>query len=166
MEPSGYHLAQVNIALLKAPLESPLLASFVEALDPVNAVADASPGFVWRLQTDDGDATAIRAFGDDRIIVNMSVWESAADLKAFVLWSPHRQVLRRRLEWFHRVEEASVAMWWIPVGHVPTVAEAEERVAHIRGHGPTEFAFDFRHSFPAPAFGTGGEGVRQGGNGA
>jgi hypothetical protein len=143
----GRHLAQVNIALPREPLDAPLLAGFVAALAPVNAVADASPGFVWRLQTEDGDATAIRAFGDDRLIVNLSVWESVEALRAFVYGDAHAAVLRRRREWFERLGEPETALWWVPAGTTPTVAEAEERLAHLRAHGPTERAFTLRQTF-------------------
>ena len=142
-----HHLAQVNIALLRAPLDTPLLADFVALLEPINAVADRSPGFVWRLQTEDGDATAIRAFGDDRIIVNMSVWESAEALAEFVYQSRHVEVMRRRREWFHRMAEAYLCLWWIPPGHIPTVDEAEERLAHLQLHGPSPYAFTFQVRF-------------------
>ncbi len=148
---AAHHLAQVNIALPKQPLDSPLLEEFVAALDPVNAVADGAPGFVWRLQTEDGDATAVRAFGDDRLIVNMSVWESLEALRDFVYRNPaHLRVMRRRKEWFERLQEAHLALWWVPAGHVPAVAEAEERVAHLRAYGPTPYAFTFRNHFPPP----------------
>jgi hypothetical protein len=147
----GWHLAQVNIALPREPLDTPLLADFVAALAPVNAVADASPGFVWRLQTEDGDATAIRAFGDDRLIVNMSVWESVEALRAFVHGHGHAAVLRRRREWFERLGEAETALWWVPAGTLPTIADAEERLAHLRAHGATPRAFTLRTTFPAPA---------------
>jgi heme-degrading monooxygenase HmoA len=142
------HLAQVNIALPREPLDSPALAQFVAALEPINALADASPGFVWRLQTDDGDATGIRAFGDDRLIVNLSVWESLHALRAYVYSSGHREVLRRRREWFERSGEAFLALWWVPAGTLPTVADAEARLEHLREHGPTPYAFTFRESFP------------------
>ena len=141
------HLAQINIALPREPLESPLLAEFVAALEPVNAVADRSPGFVWRLQTEEGDATGINAFGDDRLIVNMSLWESPAALRAFVFSGHHLEVMRRRREWFERMGEAFMALWWVPVGHIPTLGEAEERLDHLREHGPTPQAFSFRQSF-------------------
>lgn len=148
----SHHLAQVNIALPREPLDAPLLRGFVAALHPVNAIADASPGFVWRLQTEDGDATAVRAFGDDRIIVNLSVWESLDALRAFVYSAPaHREVLARRRKWFERMAEAFLALWWVPVGHLPSVAEAEERVAWLRAEGPTPRAFTFRRHFPSPA---------------
>ena len=146
----AFHLAQVNIALPREPLDAPLLADFVASLDPVNASADAAPGFVWRLQTEDGDATGIRAFGDDRLIVNMSVWESLEALRAFVYGDvTHLAVLQRRREWFDRLESFLV-LWWVPAGHRPTVAEAEFRLAALRALGPTPDAFTFRRHFPPP----------------
>src|ERR671930_768101 len=110
MTPPAFHLAQLNIALPREPLDAPLLAEFVARLEPVNAQADASPGFVWRLQTEDGDATGIRAFGDDRLIVNMSVWESLEALRAFVDSGGHVAVMRRRREWFERIE-SHLVLW-------------------------------------------------------
>lgn len=149
-----YVLAQVNIARLLAPLDSPLIADFVAALDPVNAQADAAPGFLWRLQTEDGDATAISGFaseGTTDLVINMSVWETVQDLAAYVYGnSEHRAVLRRRREWFEKMTEAYAALWWVARGHAPTVAEAEERVGHLRVHGPTPHAFTLRRHFPAP----------------
>jgi hypothetical protein len=151
-----YVLAQVNVGRLVAPLDSPRLADFVAQLEPVNAVADGAPGFVWRLQTEDGDATAIRAFEQDAegadggILVNMSVWESVEALGAFVYGQAHLPVLRRRREWFERLKDVYTALWWIPRGHVPTVGEAEDRVRHLRRHGPTPHAFTLRAHFPAP----------------
>ena len=145
------HLAQLNIALARAPLEAPLMQEFVERLEPVNAAADASPGFVWRLQTDDGDATGIRAFGDDRLIVNMSVWESLEALRAFVYSNRrHLDAMRRRREWFERLGEMYLVLWWVPAGHLPGVAEAEERLELLRRIGPSADAFTFRRSFPPP----------------
>jgi hypothetical protein len=146
-----YHLAEVNIALLREPIESELLEDFVSELDPVNAQADATPGFVWRLQTDDGDATAVRAFGDDRFIVNMSVWESIEALGDFAYRNPeHRGVLSKRAKWFHRIAEAHLVLWWVPAGHVPTVQEAEERLAFLRARGPTPIAFTLKWRFGPP----------------
>jgi hypothetical protein len=151
----GYVLAQVNIARLSAPLDSPVLADFVAALDPVNAAADAAPGFVWRLQTEDGNATAVRAFewdqaGSAGVIVNLSTWESAEALAAFVYSGVHRGVLHRRRQWFVPMAEAYTALWWIPRGSVPTTLDAEERVRHLRAHGPTPHAFTLREHFPSP----------------
>jgi Domain of unknown function (DUF3291) len=150
-----YVLAQINIGRLRAPLDSPELAGFMAALDPVNAVADGAPGFVWRLQTEDGNATAVRAFewdaaGSAGVIVNMSVWESVGALAAFVYSDAHRQVLRRRREWFQRMPEAYTALWWIRRGSVPATAEAEDRVRHLRARGPTPYAFTLRVHFPPP----------------
>jgi len=150
-----YLLAQVNVARMREPLDSPLLADFAAALDPVNAVADAAPGFVWRLQTEDGNATAVRAFEWDRagsagVLVNMSVWESVEALAAYVYSDEHREVLRRRRQWFERMAVAHAALWWIPRGHTPTTSEAEERVIHLRVYGPTPYAFTLKEHFPAP----------------
>jgi hypothetical protein len=158
MEPMGFVLAQVNIGRLRAPLDSPQLAGFVAALDPVNAVADGAPGFVWRLQTEDGNATAVRAFewdqaGSAGVILNMSVWESVEALAAFVYSQQHRQVLRRRREWFEQMAEAYLALWWVPRGHVPTTGDAEDRIRHLRAHGPTPHAFTLRVHFPPPGEG-------------
>jgi Domain of unknown function (DUF3291) len=150
-----YLLAQVNIARLREPLDSPLLADFVAALDPVNAAADEASGFVWRLQTEEGNATAVQAFewdqaGSAGVLVNMSVWESVEALAAYVYSHAHRQVLGRRRQWFERMATASVALWWIPRGHTPTTGEAEERVLHLRVFGPTPYAFTLKEHFPPP----------------
>ena len=151
-----YVLAQVNIGRLLAPLDSPRLADFVANLDSVNAAADGAPGFVWRLQTEDGNATAIRVFEQDAegadggILVNMSVWESVEALAAYVYGPAHIAVLRRRREWFERMRDAFTALWWIPRGHIPTTQEAEDRIKHLRAHGPTPHAFTLREHFPPP----------------
>lgn len=145
-----FHLAQVNIAHLREPLESPLLADFVAALDPINALADGAPGFVWRLQTEDGDATAVRMYGDDMLLVNMSVWESVEALADYVYRSDHATVMRQRRKWFHHVREVTTALWWVPAGELPSVQEAEERLTLLRRHGPTPVVFTFRESFPPP----------------
>lgn len=151
-----WQLAQVNIARLQAPLDSQQLRGFVDALDPVNAAADAAPGFVWRLQTDDGNATAVRAFEWDAeessgVIVNLSVWTDIEHLTTFVLSDEHRAILRQRREFFQRMPEAYLACWWVPAGHRPTTAEAEERIRYLRAHGPTPFAFTLRRHFASPA---------------
>lgn len=150
MARSGLHVAQVNIALARAPIDSDLLSEFVAQLDPINALADAAPGFVWRLQTEDGNAMAVRGFGNDRMIVNLSVWESVDLLADFVYRSGHLAVMRRRREWFDRIG-MHLALWSIPVGHVPTVSEAEERLAHLQTHGPTPHAFTLKLRFVADA---------------
>ncbi len=122
-----YQLAEVNIARMLAPLDSPLLAEFVAQLDAINALADTSPGFLWRLQTLEGNATALRPYEDDLILVNLSLWATLADLSAFVYKSRHRQVLQQRQEWFERFNGPYLALWWVPSGHIPTVEEAKER---------------------------------------
>jgi hypothetical protein len=143
------HLAQVNVARLAAPLDSAQLRPFVERLQSVNALADGSPGFVWRLQTEEGDATAYRVFDDPELIVNLSVWESLEALRGFVYRLPeHVGVLRRRHEFFVRSQEETAALWWVPAGSIPTVGEAEERLTLLRALGPSSDAFTFKRSFP------------------
>ena len=149
-----FHVAQINIARLAAPLDSPQLADFVANLQPINAIADASPGFIWRLQTEEGDATSLRFSGDEWLIVNMSVWESVDALRDYVYRSAHAGVLRRRQEWFERMSEAFVALWWIEAGTLPTIEDARERLAALSADGPTSFAFTLKQPFSPPAPGT------------
>lgn len=148
----AWQLAQLNIALPVEPLDAPALVDFVAALAPVNALADAAPGFVWRLRTEDGDATAVRwpGDGDPRLVVNLSVWESLLSLADFVYAGGHIEVLRRRREWFFPMQEACIVLWWVAEGHRPTVEEAAERLAVLREHGPSPHAFTFRTAFPPP----------------
>jgi hypothetical protein len=146
----AYHVAQCNIGRVLAPLDSPQLAGFVGLLEPVNRMADQAPGFVWRLQTEAGDATAIRAFDDDMLLLNMSVWESIEKLAEFTYRTPHRDVMRRRREWFERLADAYLVLWWIPAGTLPTVADAKVRLDKLRRDGPSPEAFTFRSPFPAP----------------
>ena len=148
---AAHHLAQVNIATLRAPLDGPELAGFVAQLEPVNALADRSPGFVWRLQTEDGDATAIRPYEDDRVMVNLSVWASFEALRSFVYATRHLEVMRHRRQWFSRMADPYLTLWWLPAGTIPTVAEAKERLELLAGQGPTAGAFTFRAPFPEPA---------------
>jgi Domain of unknown function (DUF3291) len=147
---AAHHLAQMNIGRLLAPLESQQLAGFVAALEPVNARAERTPGFVWRLQTEDGDATAIRPFDDDMIVINMSVWESVEALADFAYRSEHTPVMRQRAQWFERMAEAYLVLWWVPAGHRPTVEEGKQRLARLRRYGPSPEAFTLRSPFPAP----------------
>jgi hypothetical protein len=146
----SYHVAQCNIGRVRAPLDSPQLAGFVAALEPVNRMADEAPGFVWRLQTEAGDATAIRAFEDDMLLLNMSVWESIEALAEFTYRTPHRDVMRRRREWFERLADAHLVLWWVPAGTLPTVVEARARLEALRRDGPTPEAFTFHSPFPPP----------------
>ena len=150
MEPLTHHLAQVNIARMRAPRDSPVMADFVAQLDAINALAEASPGFVWRLQGEGNDATSLHPFDDDFIIVNMSVWESLEDLRAYVYKSAHTAAMRRRREWFEQFEGAFMALWWVEAGHIPTVDEAKERLQQLEAHGPTADVFTFKQSFAPP----------------
>lgn len=137
------HLAQLNVATLRYPLDDPRIAPFVEMLVPLNSAADAAPGFVWRLVEDGAvDATGLRPAGED-VIVNLSVWETQEALWDFAYRSGHLEAMRRRREWFERHVEAHLVLWWVPAGHVPTVDEALERLADLRAHGPSARAFTF-----------------------
>ena len=144
----AWHLAQINVGRLRVAIDHPLIAEFVAGLDAVNRLAEASDGFVWRLQTEDGDATAIRISPDERVIVNVSVWTSLDALRAFVFRSGHSDFLRRRREWFEPYPSAATALWWIPAGHLPGVPEAIGRLADLDARGPTADAFGFRNPFP------------------
>jgi hypothetical protein len=152
---SHWHLAQLNVGRLVAPLESKTLAGFVAALEPINALADAHPGFVWRLQTEAGDATSIRPTEDDLFLVNLSVWSSLEALRAFVYTTAHVQVLRQRRAWFEQLATSHLALWWVPAGHIPTVTEALDRLEVLRQRGPTPAAFTFRTPFEPGAEGPG-----------
>ncbi len=146
-----FHLAQVNIGRLRAPVDDPVMVGFKNQLEPINALADSSPGFVWRLQTENGDATAIKPYPDDALMaINMSVWESLETLQLFVYKSAHLGPLRDRKRWFEPLEGPILVLWWIPVGHVPSVAEALARLDHLKQRGPTAYAFTFREPFPPP----------------
>jgi hypothetical protein len=141
----------VNIGRFRAPLEDPIMEGFRTQLDPINALADRSPGFVWRLQTEEGNATAIRPDADDALLaINLSVWESLEALQRFVYESHHVTTLRGRKQWFQEIEGPILALWWITAGEIPSVEEAQARLRHLREHGPTPHAFTFRAPFPAP----------------
>lgn len=146
---STYHLAQLNIAVLKAPLDSPILADFVANLDRINALAESSEGFIWRLKSEDNNATSFRPL-DENTIVNMSVWRDIESLNAYVYKSAHTEIMRRRKEWFERMAEAFMVLWWIPQGHTPEIDEALKKLELLRQHGPGPEAFTFRSPFPNP----------------
>ena len=149
---TGYHLAQLNVGVPRAPVESPDLAGFMAGIIPVNALADAAPGVVWRLEGGDGPgATALRPFGPD-IMVNMSVWETLEALRDFVYRNgPHLDFMRRRREWFHRMAEHHLVLWWIPAGHLPSLDEARSRLDLLRSRGPGPMAFTVREPYDPPA---------------
>jgi hypothetical protein len=146
----AYQLAQVNIGRILAPTDSEQLSGFMNALDSVNALAEAADGFVWRLEEYGGNATDLRVFGDDWLLVNMSVWRDPESLTAYVFSPEHRAMLARRREWFARATEAMTALWWVPAGHRPTVAEAEAKLLALRADGPTADVFTLRGPQPAP----------------
>ncbi len=142
-----YHLAQVNIAKMLAEGSDPIMAEFMNALDEINALAERTAGFVWRLQADDGNATALRVFADPLLAVNMSVWESLDALYQFTYYSDHTSFYRRRGEWFHKPTDPIMVLWWIPAGTIPTVDEAKAKLQHLTDHGPTPAAFTFKQAF-------------------
>ena len=145
-----YELAQLNIGIIKGPMDSPVMADFAANLERINALAEQTRGFVWRLQTDQGNATAIRPFDDENMLVNMSVWRDVDSLRRFVYRSDHVDIMRRRGQWFERMSEAFFVLWWVPEGHRPSVAEAIAKLAILRRNGPTAEAFTFRQSYSAP----------------
>jgi len=153
---SNWQLAQLNIADLKAPLDSPELKDFVDNLGRINELAEGSPGFAWRLKGDGNDATSLRPLGDN-VLVNMSVWRDVDALKHYVYQTAHAQIMRRRREWFQRMAEAYMVLWWVPAGHQPTVAEAIARLKLLRERGPTAEAFTFGEAFTAPDASNAGE---------
>ena len=145
-----WHIAQLNVGTLLYPLEDPRIAEFVAGLEEVNALADASPGFVWRLQSASGNATDIKTSDDPNFIVNMSVWANAEALFDFVYKSSHRLVMAKRREWFVRPSKAYMVLWWIAAGRLPTVDEGLARLAHLEAHGASPYAFTFKDKFPPP----------------
>jgi heme-degrading monooxygenase HmoA len=145
-----FHLAQINIGRTIEPLDHPALQGFVEQLDHINALAERSPGFVWRLQSDDGDATSIQAFDDPRMLVNMSVWESLEALKEYVYSGDHLEMLKQRKSWFEKSDFPLLALWWIPAGTVPTVEQGKAALASLQQYGSTAAAFTFARPWPAP----------------
>lgn len=150
MDTTTWHIAQLNVARAVAPLDSPTLAEFMAALDGINALAEASPGFVWRLKSDSGNATDIKVGDDPNLIVNMSVWASVEALFDFVYRTSHTKVMARRREWFEKPAEAFQVLWWVPAGHRPTVEEALARLQNLRRHGSAPDAFTFKERYPAP----------------
>jgi hypothetical protein len=145
-----YHLAQFNMGRMRGSIDSPVMEAFRSQLDEINALADRSPGFVWRLQTEEGNATAIRAYPDPLLAVNLSVWESLEALHEFVYKTAHLGPLKDRKLWFEPATEAILVLWWVPKGHLPTVEEAKERLEELREKGPGPRAFTFRNPFPPP----------------
>jgi Domain of unknown function (DUF3291) len=146
-----WHLAQLNVGRLRAPIDDPMIAEFKAALDHINAIADRTPGFVWRLQTAEGNATALHPIEDDELVaINMSVWESIEALADYVYRSDHTAYLRRRRDWFERYGRPFLVLWWVPAGHIPSIEEALERLDELEAVGPTQRAFTFAKRFAPP----------------
>jgi hypothetical protein len=141
------HLAQLNVGRLKAPIDDPMIKDFRMNLARINSLAEGSPGYVWRLADESGDATSIKPFGDELEIINLTVWESIQTLADFAYRSSHVELLRRRREFFEAPDQPILCLWWIPEGTVPTVEEAISRLDYLREHGPSPRAFTFRHRF-------------------
>ncbi len=140
-------LAQLNIAQAKYLLDAPQIKDFIDNLEHINGIAETSPGFIWRLKDDSGDATQIKAFDDPNMIINMSVWQSVEQLKDFMFKTQHRDFMRRKGEWFARLPEASYVLWWITDGHIPSIEEAIDRLMHLRKYGDSDHAFSFKSIF-------------------
>ena len=142
-----HHIAQLNLAKPRFPLDDPRMADFMQNLNRINELGKASAGFVWILETEAGNATDIHAFDDPAILINLTVWESIESLRDFAYRTEHVDYLRRRQEWFEPLKPYMV-LWWVRAGHIPTIDESKERLMYLEAHGPTPFAFTFRKSFP------------------
>ncbi|MCU0480672.1 MAG: DUF3291 domain-containing protein [Anaerolineae bacterium] len=142
-----YHLAQVNIALPLAPLDSEQLHGFVSRIDEINAVAERTNGFIWRLKGEADNALALRVFEDDRLIINMSVWESFDALYNYTYYSDHAQVYRQKGGWMEKLAYAHMALWWQPAGIMPTALDGKTRLEYLQKHGATPYAFTFKKRF-------------------
>ena len=147
---SDWQLAQLNVAQLLAPAESPQLAEFFANLDRINALADQAPGFLWRLQDEQGSATNFRPFGED-VLVNMSIWADIEPLHNYVYRSEHIEIMAKRKQWFEILREAYSVLWWMPTGTFPTMGQAQEKLQLLRMKGSGSEAFTFKDAFPSPA---------------
>ena len=143
-QPANHHLAEFNIGRIRYDLDDPRMADFTNNQTLVNALAEHSPGFVWRYTDDSGNAINTRPFADPRIIINVSLWESVAALERFVFQTVHKHFYGRRADWFEHFDGPAVALWWVPATHRPTIEEAVARIEHLKQHGPSDHAFDWR----------------------
>lgn len=142
-----YHIAQVNIGRILGEMDSPIMAEFKANLDPINALAESTPGFVWRLKGEGNDATSLRVYEDRYLIVNLSVWETIDALFGYVYTSAHTPYIKRRKEWFDKLTVPMMTLWWIPAGHAPTPLEAKARLEYLDQHGVTPHAFTFKQRY-------------------
>jgi hypothetical protein len=147
---SAFHLAQYNIARIKAEIEDPIMYGFVSKLDYINGLSEQAPGFVWRHQTEEGNSTAVRPYPDRSLLITLSVWESVDAVRDFVYRNQHADMLRQRDEWFEHIEGMYIVLWWVPAGHIPEVEEGVERLEYLRQHGPSPHAFTFLETYPSP----------------
>lgn len=143
-----HQLAQLNIAQARAEMDADLMSGFTARIDEINRLAESAPGFVWRLQDEQGDATALRVFNDPLMLVNMSIWESLEALQDYVYQSLHVELMKERKDWFHKMGEVHQVLWWVPAGHIPGIEEAKMRLEQIRSQGPCREAFSFARPFP------------------
>jgi hypothetical protein len=151
MEDTGYHLAQINIARALAPLTDPVMDGFVSQIERLNALAEQSAGFIWRLKADDGGSSSyVRAFEDERMLINMSVWNSLEALKDYVYRTAHSAAFRDRRNWFEPLGTPYAALWWVRAGLIPSPAEGRERLDCLARNGPTPYAFTFKQPYQAP----------------
>lgn len=142
-----YHLAQLNVARMLAAADDPIMADFMNGLERINHLGEQTPGFVWRLKGEADNALAIRVFDDPRLIINLTVWADMESLRRFTYYSDHAEFYRRRRDWFHKDDRPMLALWWLPAGSIPTPQEARGRLEYLHAHGPTPYAFTFRHAF-------------------
>ena len=147
-----YYLAQVNIARMLAPLDDPVMSDFVNNLDRINALAEGSDGFIWRLADDGNNATSINIFNDNFLIVNMSVWISLEKLFQFTYQSEHLEIFKRKKEWFSKIADAHLACWYVPENHIPDIREAEQKLEYLNEHGESPFAFTFKKRYTVDDF--------------
>ncbi|MEB8433587.1 DUF3291 domain-containing protein [Cocleimonas sp. KMM 6892] len=146
----SYHIAQINIAQAKADKDSEIMSGFISRLDEIHTLADNAPGFIWRLETEDGDDGSVSVFNDPLLLINMSVWRDIDSLRAFVYKSIHIELLQDRDAWFDKMGEMHQTLWWVPAGHIPTIQEGKDKLDQIREFGPTAKAFTFGKKFPSP----------------
>ncbi len=142
-----FYLAQVNIGKILGPMDSPVMAEFAANLNNINALAENSEGFIWRLKDDNNNATSIKVFEDDFLLINMSVWADAESLFKFVYQTHHVDYVKRRKEWFEKMQEVYMALWYVPATHTPTPQEAIERLNYLKLHGETPHAFSYKKRF-------------------
>jgi Domain of unknown function (DUF3291) len=150
---TNFYLAQVNIAKMLAPIDSLLMKDFVDNLSRINALAEQSEGFIWRLKDENDNATSLKVFDDDFLIINMSVWESKEALFKFTYNSSHIEILKRKKEWFQKMTAMHMAIWYVPVGHFPSPEEAKERLSYLNEHGETPYSFLFKSNFTIVDYG-------------